>query len=95
MPVTEHAGDVTPPIASGPAQTLFQEFGIVFERRQDFRLFMMLIGYFLPMRNKPSGDEVVVISVELVLTEPLFMGELICKRLIPKNAGPVGHGPSG
>lgn len=77
MPLTEHARDITPPIAPRPPQALFHQVETVFKRSQDFRLFVVLEANLLVMGNEPSGNEIVVVCIQSVSPKPFFSGETV------------------
>jgi len=69
----EQAGQVTPPIASCPAKALVQELSVVLQCGLDFAFWVVLHVCLPTMRNHPAGDEVVIISIELILAKPPFL----------------------
>lgn len=95
MSVPKHAGDVTPPIAARPSQALLHEVGVVLQRGQDLGLFVVLVSDFLVVGHEPAGHEVVVVRVELIPAEPLFVGEAVLEGRVFDDAAAVGNGPSG
>lgn len=94
MSLTKHAGDVTPPIAAGPTQTLFQELGIIFKRSLDLSFFVILVPDCLIMGDQPSRDEIVIVSIQLITAKPFLMGEAIDKGIVSEDFGSVCHRPA-
>lgn len=47
------------------------------------------------MRQHPSGDEIVIVGVELILTTPVLMREAVCECRILQNMCSVGDGSPG
>lgn len=94
MLFVEHAREIAPPIAPGPPRTLFQELGVILERRQNFCLRVVLDVCLPAMRHHPSGHEVVVVGVQLILAEPpTLVGESVREALVLNDLTAVGDGP--
>jgi hypothetical protein len=86
---------ITPPVAACPAETLLEELGVVLQGGLDFALRMILHAHLMLVIDKPAGDEIVVIGIQLILSEPpLLVGEAIGEVDILQNARTVGTGPS-
>ena len=69
--LNKHAGEITSPITTDPAETLAQIFGTVFQSRLDFSLFVILHSDLPVVSIQPSGDKVIVVSIQDPLS-PLF-----------------------
>lgn len=55
----------------------------------------MVLDVGLPsMRHRPSGDEVIVVRVEVVAAEPRLVGEAKGEGLVLEHVGPIGHCPT-
>ena len=63
VPLMKQTGQIASPIAPGPPQALAQELGIVFKRRLDLALWVVLHVRLPTMGHHPAGDEVVIISI--------------------------------
>ena len=89
----KHTGKIAPPIAACPPQTLLQELWVVFQGGKDFALRVILHVRLVVMRDQPAGQEIVVVSIELVLAEPpLFICEAISEFDVLQDARPIGAG---
>ena len=93
--VDEHTGDVASPVAAGPPQTLFHKIRVIFERRQNFSFFVVLIADFLVMGDEPARHEIIVIGIQLIATEPFFVRECVPEGGVFDDAASIGNGPSG
>ena len=51
MSLAKHAGDVAPPVAARPSQTLFKELGIIFKSGLDLSLILIVVPDCLIMRD--------------------------------------------
>ena len=88
----EQAGQVAPPVASCPAKTLVQELSIVFQCCLDFAFWVVLHVCLPTMGNHPAGDEIVIIGIELILTEPPFLVcEAACELFILQDVRTIGY----
>jgi hypothetical protein len=92
----KQARQVASPVAPGPAKALVQELPIVLERGLDFALGMVLHVRLPAVGDHPAGDEVVVVRVELILTEPPFLvGEASGELFVLQDVRAIGHGATG
>lgn len=90
MLFVKHAGQVTAPVASRPSCTLFQELRVVFQRSLDLGFRVVLHEGFPAMRHHPTGNEVVIVRIQLVFAEPPFLiGEGIGEHFILENLGAI------
>lgn len=94
MSLHKHACKVTSPIAAGPPQTLLQKHRIVFKSGLHLGLLVILDVGLPAVRYSPSGDEIVVVGIEVVPTKPGLVCETIGESLILEHAGPIGHRPT-
>jgi len=89
----KHACDVTPPVASHPSQALLEISGTILECCLDFCSFVVLHGDFPAMVEHPTGDKIVVVSVQLK-SAPGLVGEAKGEFFILQDTGPISDGPS-
>ena len=87
----KHASEIAPPVAARPPKALLQEFRIVLQRGLHFGLFVILVPDPFPVRNQPPGDEIVIVGVESIPAEPLFVRELVDESVISQDFGPISH----
>lgn len=95
MAFIEHTCDIASPVAARPAQTLLQKFRIIFQSGLYLGLFVILVPDLLIMRNKPSGNEIVVVRVELIATKPFLVGKSVDECFISDDVGSICHGSAG
>lgn len=90
MLFVKHTGQVTAPVASRPSCTLLQEFGVVFQCSLNLGFWVVLHEGFPAMRHHPTGNEVVIVCIQLVFAEPPFLvGEGTGEHLILENLGAI------
>ena len=70
MPLHAHASNVASPIAASPAKALLQELDVAFQLRRHLCFLVVLERYLLMVGNQPTGDEIVIIGIELVVPSP-------------------------
>lgn len=89
----EQTGEVAAPVATSPAKALLQELRIVLQSCLDLAFRVILHVYLVLVVDEPASDEIVIVSVELILIKPpLFVGESVRKVDVLENAGTVGTG---
>lgn len=94
--LSTQAGKIAAPVASGPPQALLQELGIVFKSCLNLTVWMILHVNVPIMIDQPSCNEVVIVSVELVLTKPpLLICEATCEGRVLDDFGSIRAGTSG
>lgn len=91
VPIAKHACNVATPIASRPAQALLQKFAVIFQCSLNFCFLMILICDPLIMRYQPSRNEVIVVRIKLVLTEPFLVRETVNKSVILEDLRSIGN----
>ena len=90
---SEHAGNIASPITACPPQALLEELWVIFQSSKHFTFRMILHVCLVMVRNHPPGQEIVVVCVELVLTEPPFLvGKAIGEFDVLEDAGAVSAG---
>lgn len=67
------AGPVAPPVAASPARALVKEFVAVFQRGFDFALVLILDPGFPLVADQPTGDKIVVVSIQDPLSPFLIL----------------------
>lgn len=92
-PLLEKTLQVASPIASGPTEALLHILWVVLKRCQDFAFRMVLDPGLVAVVHHPSGQEVVVVSVELKRS-PSFMFELMLEFFAADNLSAICNGPS-
>src|SRR2546423_2846903 len=92
MPFVEQAGQIASPITPCQPKALVQKFWVVFQCRLNFALWVVLHIRLPAVRHHPASDEIVVISVELILAEPPFLvGKALCELLVLQDVRTVGY----
>ena len=92
--LSEHAGEVTAPVAAGPPKTLLEKFGVVLQRRLQFGALTVLDARLPSVRQHPSCHEIVVISIQLILLTPIFVREAVGKGGILQDVRSICDGPA-
>lgn len=93
--LSEQAGEVASPVASCPTETLLEELGVVFQGSLDLAFWMILHVHLVLVVDQPTGNEVVIVSVELILTkEPLLVGETVGEVRVLQNVGTISASAS-
>lgn len=93
MPLHEQTRQVASPVAANPSQALFQILGTVLESCLNLGCFVVLHGNLPAVCVHPSGDEIVVVGIELV-GSPCLVGEAKSERFILQDLCTVGYGSS-
>lgn len=73
MSLSDKAGVVASPVATGPAGTLIQELDVVLQGRLDLALLVILNPGLPLVGNQPPGHKVVIIGIELKLAPALSL----------------------
>lgn len=73
MSLSDKAGEVASPIATGPARTLIQKLDIVLKGRLDLTLFVVLNPGFPLVRDQPPSHKVVIVGIELEFSPALSL----------------------
>ena len=94
MAFIEHTRDIASPVAARPAQTLLQKFRIIFQSGLHLGLFMILVPDLLFMRDKPPGNEIVIVRVELIATKPFLVSKAVNEGFISDDVCSICHGPA-
>ncbi len=94
MSLDDEAGIVAPPVAACPTRALIQEFDVVLKGGLNLTLGVVLNPGLPLVRHQPSGNEVVIVSIQLVLT-PTFSLETIQEQGTLEDFGSEGTGASG
>jgi hypothetical protein len=95
MSIRKQARIVGSNIATGPTRTLIQELDVIFERRFDFHLSVVLNPSLPVIGDKPTSNKIVVVRIQLEVT-PHFSLEAFKKQgalqdLRPEGARASGH----
>ena len=93
MSLDKHAGKVASPVTANPSEALTQILRTILECSLHLGLLVVLHGNFPVMRVHPTGDEVIIIGVELT-SAPFFVCEAVSESLVLQDRAAIGNGAS-
>lgn len=71
MFLSEETRIITSPVTTCPTRTLIKKLGVILQSRLNLAFPIILNPGTPPIRNEPSSNEVVIVSIELILS-PAF-----------------------
>ena len=95
VPLREDGPKVGSPRVSRPPEDLLDEPPVWLHRREELGLLAALDVRVPPVRDHPSGEELVVPRVEVVLSEPEVVGEAVEELGVLEDDGTVRGGSTG
>lgn len=93
MSLSEEARVVTSPVATSPTGALIQELDVVLESGLDLALLVVLDPSLPLVRDKPPGNKIIIVSVELELSPALGL-ETVEEQRTLEDFGSKGTCPS-